>query len=60
MVGRRGVRRRVATVHNSWRIDDEWWREQISRHYFQIELDNGLIMTVFRDLISGKWYRQQY
>lgn len=53
------VQRRVARITNVWRIDDEWWREEISRLYFQVELDDGYIITIFHDLICYKWYRQR-
>jgi hypothetical protein len=52
--------RQVISVRNRWRIDDEWWREEIARRYFELELDNGLVITVFHDLVSGKWYQQRY
>ena len=58
-VTRNGSRSQVAAILNSWRIDDEWWREEISRHYFKVELQNGPVMTVFHDLITGKWYEQR-
>ncbi len=54
------TRRKVAAILNVWRIDEEWWREEISRRYFRIELQNGLIMTVFHDLVAERWYRQKY
>ena len=52
--------RKVVSVRNIWRIDDEWWREEISRLYYELELDNGSVITVFQDLVSGKWYQQKY
>ncbi len=52
--------RQVICVRNRWRIDDEWWREEIARRYFELELDNGSVITVFHDLVSGKWYQQKY
>jgi hypothetical protein len=52
--------KRVARVRNVWRIDDEWWRQEISRLYFEVELDDGHILTMFHDLVSRKWYRQRY
>jgi hypothetical protein len=55
-----GRQRRVARVSNEWRIDDEWWRQEISRRYFELELGDGQVITVFRDLISGSWYQQRY
>ena len=57
---RDGRRSRVAAALNSWRVDDEWWRERISRQYFRVELSDGKVMTVFHDLVSGKWYQQRY
>ena len=55
--GRQG---RVAAISNIWRIDDDWWRDEISRMYFEVELRNGQVMTIFHDLASGKWYQQRY
>jgi len=52
--------RKVISIRNIWRIDDEWWREEISRLYYELELDNGSVITVFQDLVSGKWYQQKY
>jgi hypothetical protein len=59
-VTRNGKRSLVAAVRNTWRIDDEWWREKISRQYFRIELQSGMVLTIFRDLVSDKWYQQKY
>jgi hypothetical protein len=53
-------RRQVVMVRNQWRIDDEWWRDEISRTYFEVLLSDGSLCTVFQDLITGKWYRQRY
>ena len=50
---------KVARIRNTWRVDDEWWGEEISRLYFEIELEGGLSITVFRDMVTGKWYRQR-
>ena len=58
-VTRNGKQCHVMAMLNSWRIDDEWWREEISRHYFQVELQNGAVMTIFHDLITSKWYEQR-
>jgi hypothetical protein len=52
--------RRVVRIRNVWRIDDEWWRQEISRRYFEVELSDGSVITVFQDLISGNWSRQRY
>ncbi len=55
-----GRARRVARISNQWRIDDEWWRQEISRHYFELELEDGQVITVFADLVSGRWYQQRH
>lgn len=50
----------VASIEDTWRIDEEWWRQQIARHYFLLVLEDGRIITVFEDEMSGVWYRQNY
>ena len=56
----RGAYRRVGAIHDTWRIDDEWWREEIARRYFAIQLDDGRRMTVYHDLVRDAWYHQPY
>lgn len=48
----------VTGIINMWRIDEEWWRKAISRMYYQLELQNHVRLTVFRDLHTDVWYRQ--
>lgn len=55
----RGRRRPVAAVKDRWRLDDEWWRRPISRLYYLVELEGGVLLTLFRDLESGLWYQQR-
>lgn len=56
----RGDYRRVSAIHDSWRIDDEWWRNEIARRYFDLELEGGSRLTVYHDLIADAWYAQPY
>jgi len=58
-ITRKGARRRVVQVVDTWRVDDEWWRQEVSRLYFQLELEGGFRLTVFQDLLSGNWYEQR-
>ncbi len=51
--------RRVAVVRERWRIDDEWWRQAISREYRTIVLDDGKVITLFQDLLDDTWYVQR-
>lgn len=50
--------KRAISIQNAWRLDDEWWRREISRLYFDVELEGGMLLTIFHDLVSGLWYRQ--
>ena len=56
----RGKARQVSYLRNCWRVDEEWWRNEISRQYFEVDMDDGLIRTVFHDLVSDRWYQQKY
>ncbi len=50
---------KVISVEDRWRVDDEWWREKpISRLYYRCVLEDGRGVTVFKNLITGRWYRQ--
>lgn len=53
-----GRTRPVAQVREIWRIDDEWWREPISRIYMDIVLADGGTLMLFRDLMTRRWYAQ--
>ena len=49
----------VMSIAEKWRIDDEWWRaEPVSRLYYSVLLKSGLRRVLFKDLISGRWYKQ--
>lgn len=51
---------KVDAVEDRWRIDDEWWRRYpISRMYYSCAVHRGLKITVYRDLITNKWYSQK-
>ncbi len=57
-IGSGGGQQRVASIIDVWRIDGEWWRTTISRRYFLVALEDGVIRTVFQDLIGDGWYEQ--
>jgi hypothetical protein len=54
----RGQRLAVTSILDVWRIDDEWWRKEISRLYYQVVLVSGRVLTLFRDLLNGQWFMQ--
>ena len=51
----------VSELLDHWRIDDEWWRaEEISRMYYEVILNSGRRIIIFKDLITDLWYTQNY
>ena len=51
----------VAEVLDSYRTDDRWWTaEPISRSYYNLLLEDGRAVTVFRDEINCGWSEQRY
>ena len=51
----------VGEWHETWRIDDEWWRPRaISRTYWRVTLVDGRTLDVYHDLAGGGWFRQSY
>jgi hypothetical protein len=56
-----GRRYAVEDVLETWRIDDEWWRERpVSRVYYQLGLLGGPMVVVHEDVVQGRWYVQRY
>ncbi len=56
-----GRRCAVEAVLDTWRIDDEWWRPRpVSRVYHSLLLEDGRTVTVYRDLMGGRWAQQAY
>jgi hypothetical protein len=56
----KGTFRQVRAISDTWRIDDEWWREEIARRYFAVELEGGRRVTLYHDLVRDLWYAQSY
>lgn len=51
----------IMAIEDRWRIDDEWWRrEPVSRLYYAVCLASGQRMVLYKDLITGEWYKQEY
>ncbi len=50
----------VAAIVDTWRLDDAWWRDAISRLYYRLALADETTITVFEDLVKGGWYAQRY
>jgi hypothetical protein len=52
--------RTITAIQDCWRIDDEWWREHpVSRLYYKLVLDDGTLLTIYHDLLTGLWFEQR-
>jgi len=51
--------RTIECVNETWRLDDEWWRQPISRCYYEVVLDKGRHVVLFEDLVTGEWFVQK-
>jgi hypothetical protein len=49
----------VDEITREWRVDIDWWRGRIWRDYFKLSTDTGLLVIIYRDLVSGEWYLQR-
>ena len=49
---------KIEAILETWRIDDEWWRQPISRSYMEVMLEGGKRLVLFQDLITGEWFSQ--
>jgi hypothetical protein len=53
-------RQEVAVVREEWRVLDRWWTEEpVSRRYFEVVLESGENVVVFRDEEQGGWFSQR-
>src|SRR5207249_10884207 len=53
------MRRSVEAVGEVGRIDDEWWRQPISRRCVEVVFEWGGRAVLFEDLITGEWWMQK-
>ena len=54
-----GRRHPVQAVARRWRVDQDWWRQRVWREYFKLTTRTGLLVIIYRDLLSGQWYLQR-
>ena len=55
----RGKKHRVKQITKRWRVDQDWWQRRIWREYFKLSTGTGLLVVIYRDLVSGQWYLQR-
>ena len=54
-----GNGKRVESMGETWRVDDEWWRLPIARMYHEVVLEGGERVVLFEDLVTGEWWVQK-
>ena len=51
----------IIELLDRYRTDDRWWTAQpVARTYYELLLEDGRTVTVFRDDIRGSWYEHRY
>ena len=52
--------RSVDSVREQWVVEDRWWTSRpLRRRYFELVLEDGRNVVVFRDLVARKWFSQR-
>jgi len=50
-------RHHIEEIVAQWRVDGEWWREEsVSRDFFKLTTDTGLLLVLCYDRRTNKWY----
>ncbi len=53
-------RQAVAVVREEWRVVDRWWTEEpVDRRYFEVVLESGQNVCVYRDREEACWFTQK-
>jgi hypothetical protein len=53
------TRKAVESIIEVWHLDDEWWREPISRRCVEVILEGGKHVVLYEDLTTGAWFMQR-
>ena len=48
----------VALISDTWTFDLWWLPEPVARSYYRVDPGDGRQVTLFRDRVEGRWYRQ--
>ena len=58
-LARNGERQRVTRVYQHWRVVEECWGKEMTRNYFRVKTNKGLVCDIYRDMPNGNWYLSQ-
>ena len=54
-----GQTHQVVAITKRWRVDQTWWQQRLWREYFKLSTRSGLLVVIYRDLLTGQWYLQR-
>jgi hypothetical protein len=49
----------VQLIAKRWRLDVDWWQARVWREYFKLTTPTGLLVIIYRDWLTGRWYLQR-
>jgi hypothetical protein len=49
----------VTGIAKRWRVDQGWWRWRTWREYYKLYTDTGLLVLLYRDLLTDAWFLQR-
>jgi len=53
-------REEVMLVRDEWLVVDRWWTDEpVDRRYFEVVLESGRNVCVYRDREAGSWFTQR-
>jgi hypothetical protein len=55
-LARNGDRQRVTRVYEEWQNDEQLFGQEMSRHYFRVKTNKGMVCDIYRDMPGGSWY----
>jgi hypothetical protein len=54
-----GRTHQVQGIAKRWRVDVDWWRDRVWREYFKLTTHTGLLVILYRDVLTDRWYLQR-
>lgn len=55
-LARNGDRQRITRVYEQWQKIEQWFGRELSRHYFRVKTNKGMVCDIYRDMPGGSWY----
>ncbi len=53
------ARKAIESILEIWHVDDEWWREPISRRCVEVILEGGKHVILYEERTTNDWFMQR-